>query len=155
MHTVVRLFPLLLVLLGWITAVAVVIRNILCRRRRVDRIAPDEKGRLSAQKLGLLGMARHLVIFFWLVVMSLTWAFGYVEISQWVVTLWMSAICGLGLIGLGRVERWVLYDLRRDAGCCVRCGYDLRASKDQCPECGAPRAPAVAPMRNRTIKPWW
>ena len=61
------------------------------------------------------------------VALSLPWAAGLPAAAM--------AVGGCGLAALRRRDR------HRAAGRCRRCGYDLRATAGQCPECGAVRLP--------------
>jgi hypothetical protein len=45
----------------------------------------------------------------------------------------VAAVAGIGLLTM---SRHLHRRSRRRAGQCVRCGYDLRATPDRCPECG-------------------
>lgn len=47
----------------------------------------------------------------------------------------LAAVGLLILEGLDQIYR------RRQAGQCIRCGYDVRATPDRCPECGTSNSP--------------
>jgi hypothetical protein len=60
------------------------------------------------------------------------------EGSLWNLRVPYGFVCGALLVG--PVWRMIAVRRRRRrarAGLCLRCGYDLRASPGQCPECGA------------------
>ena len=54
----------------------------------------------------------------------------YVNIPHWFVT------STTGLLAFLFGWRWWVGRKRATKGCCVKCGYDLRASPERCPECG-------------------
>jgi hypothetical protein len=57
------------------------------------------------------------------------------------VARWWWPCLLAGALPAARIFRWVrrnrLRRLRRLAGQCVNCGYDLRATPERCPECGS------------------
>jgi hypothetical protein len=61
-----------------------------------------------------------------------------------VVPLWMPATVALVPAGWWWSRLWRQYR-RRSVGVCSACGYDLRATPERCPECGAVAEPANTP----------
>jgi hypothetical protein len=53
-----------------------------------------------------------------------------------VIPFWSVALLS-GVIAVYLTRRYNTWQVRRRAGLCENCGYDLRASSDRCPECGA------------------
>lgn len=60
-------------------------------------------------------------------------------IAKWIIYISSGLTLVAGVIYIS----WFLWVIRRDGarhkqGRCMHCGYDLRYSKDRCPECGEP-----------------
>jgi hypothetical protein len=64
-----------------------------------------------------------------------------------IIPIWLPLIVGIALSTLFILARRRIYH-RLKSGHCLQCGYDLRESKDNCPECGTPiLAPLTANRR--------
>lgn len=52
----------------------------------------------------------------------------------------LAPIALFAILPLIDVFRWIRRGYRGEHGLCQQCGYDLRGSRDRCPECGTNRA---------------
>ena len=60
----------------------------------------------------------------------------YYAISNWWLPSWIPfVICGVTFCRCDPL-RYTRRRKRKKFGLCMKCGYDLRASKERCPECG-------------------
>src|SRR5690349_7112249 len=64
------------------------------------------------------------------------YTFDHGHVPYWFLILVLTLGATPGMIRLYRNRRSVR---RRQAGQCIRCGYDLRESPERCPECGMAR----------------
>lgn len=75
--------------------------------------------------------------YFGIQVESLTFASGFY--LYWInIPYRMPWLLTAALPALYVTYRWRSAARRRALGLCLTCGYDLRASRERCPECGAP-----------------
>ena len=91
-----------------------------------------------------------------------TAGFQYASVADGVIRLWRIPFLPIALAtaflpGLGLVRALRTFDRQRKhaSGICPRCGYDLRATPDRCPECGTVpdvstrTPPAAQPLARR------
>jgi hypothetical protein len=87
----------------------------------------------------------------------ITWGRANYGASEWGMSVllpwWLLGCAAVAAApGLFMISRRLRRRARRRAGQCVRCGYDLCATPDHCPECGAlPQPPYNPPMQRTAI----
>jgi hypothetical protein len=66
----------------------------------------------------------------------------FVAIPAWTIVLVTGALPGIWIV---LARKRALVKKRAAQSLCIHCGYDLRATPDRCPECGAINSPSSNP----------
>lgn len=104
------------------------------------------KGPNATKVVGLVPKLRVIVLVFWVVKTGLIWLGPrrVVFVDQIIISALATVIAAAGLVALHFVKRQAIREHRNATGCCVQCGYDLKATPARCPECGTVSNPPLA-----------
>jgi undecaprenyl pyrophosphate phosphatase UppP len=112
------------------------------RRLAGRTLLGDHMNRRTRRRVGAL----FTVAFLWALFSVVLWSED-VDAMFHSLPLWATSTLVVGGIAfwtwaLRRDARTARSKRRAQAGLCPACGYDLRASPERCPECGAAAGPA-------------
>lgn len=114
----------------------------------LPRQAPSTRKAPNAAKvIRQIPSLRLMVLVFWVSMTGLIW-FGPQRIilaDRIIFGAWATVIAAAGLVALHFLKRQAIRDHRKATGCCVQCGYDLKATPERCPECGTAPSPQLRP----------
>jgi hypothetical protein len=119
-----------------------VIRQMDSLQYKIDH---KETARVASSSLsGYRGSGDGWILFGWDYMWSVRQVGPYSGLTEHRTGVWISPWAGM-LAGVipwlmarsGQAWRMRAARMRKAAGLCILCGYDLRASTQRCPECGA------------------
>ena len=76
----------------------------------------------------------------------------YTQTYYRLVAPWWIVVASWGTAFALVCRALIRFRQRSGAGFCCRCGYDLRATPNQCPECGTVQEQAPRPLRNQPMQ---
>jgi hypothetical protein len=126
---------------------------------RYGRIAPEPASQTDFGYARLAGLRRHWhgLGFRWMIsdggsgVLPRGLPFTSVPTRDVAISHWLPALLS-SLLPARWLARRLLRRRRARAGLCPRCGYDLRETRDRCPECGSIQAPKAAREEQPTVR---